>query len=132
MNNSSDYGQGYQPQYPPQQPAPGLAYPQPMPPQQVVPPSFAYPQQGYGMPQQQMMMPPQPQQINVMVNNSVGVAGPSVRRHPPTAIRLIYFLCIGLYLGMFWLGLAVFFMCTIVGIPLGVMMLKQVPTVMLL
>ena len=136
-----EYRHGYQPQpsaslqpYPPQsvhpmpgqypqQPAPGLAYPQQM----------QYPQGGM-YPQQQMP-------INLVVSNvnnntasavaGVGYMG-MVRRHPPMPIRLIYFFCIGLYLGSFWAGIALCACCTVVGIPLGMKMLKQVPMLMLL
>jgi uncharacterized membrane protein YccF (DUF307 family) len=84
---------------------------------------------------QQMMMPqpmpyPQPMympQTNVNVN-----IGYQQKKQIPMIIRIVYFLCIGMYLGMFWLGVALFLCCTIIGLPLGLMMLNQLPAVLTL
>jgi hypothetical protein len=47
--------------------------------------------------------------------------------HPSTMVRLIYFGVIGWWLGSTWLMLALCLMCTVIGIPLGMLMLKFLP-----
>ena len=42
---------------------------------------------------------------------------------------LIYFLFIGWWVGLTWLSLALMAMCTIIGIPIGIIMLKYLPQV---
>lgn len=117
MNNYSnyppEYSQGYQPQQPP------VYHPQ-----QPVPPS--YPQPGYGMPQQQMayQQPMYAPQINV----NMGYQRPQVSM----GIRMLYFIFIGSWLGICWLGIALGFCCSIVGLPIGLMMLNRLGAVMTL
>jgi Inner membrane component domain len=132
-----------QPQPAPQQPGYSSGYqPQPMPyppqPMQPQTPQMVYPQQPMmGYPQQmvypQPMMMPYPQQMvmapQMNVNVNIGAQKPQQVSMP---IRIIYFICIGSWLGMLWLGVALGFMMTIVGIPIGLMMLNRLGTVMTL
>lgn len=126
------YANGYQ-----QQP-----YPQPSQqpfyaPQQYPPPGYPpQPQQvAYPYPQQQMMvsqpMPyPQPMympQTNVNVN--IGYQRP---QQVSMLVRMIYFCFVGWWLGMFWLGLALGFCVSIIGLPIGLMMLNRLGAVMTL
>jgi hypothetical protein len=47
--------------------------------------------------------------------------------HPSLVVRLIYFLFIGCWLGSIWLALALLLCVTIIGLPLGVVMLYVTP-----
>lgn len=133
----AQYPQQMPPQYPPPQPYAQQPYPQPAmpqyPPQQ---PQMPYAQQGYASYPQQSMPGYPPQQINVMVNNvNSAYAGLVAPMRPPQtsmAVRMIYFVCIGWWLGMFWLGMALVFCCTIIGMPIGIMMLNRLPAVLTL
>ncbi len=51
---------------------------------------------------------------------------------PPVLVRLVYFLLIGWWLTVAWLGLALVAMCTIIGFPLGLKMLAATPSVLAL
>jgi uncharacterized membrane protein YccF (DUF307 family) len=80
-----------------------------------VPPQYQpYPQQ---------MMYPQ-QQINV----NVGYQRPQISM----LVRMIYFLCLGWWLGLFWLSIALSFCVSIIGLPIGLMMLNRLGAVMTL
>ncbi|HEX3642927.1 MAG TPA: YccF domain-containing protein [Ktedonobacteraceae bacterium] len=109
-----EYQGGYQqqppqqPYYPPQQA--GYPYQQPVPPQYQ-----PYPQQ---------MMYPQ-QQINV----NVGYQRP---QQISMLVRFIYFCFVGWWIGMLWLGIALGFCCSIIGLPIGLMMLNRLGAVMTL
>ena len=47
-------------------------------------------------------------------------------------VRALYFCFIGLWLGIFWTVLAWLLMVTIIGLPLGILMLNRIPQVMTL
>lgn len=51
---------------------------------------------------------------------------------PGCLVRTLYFLFVGLWLGLFWTGAAWFLLLTIVGLPLGLLMLNRLPQVMTL
>ncbi len=51
------------------------------------------------------------------------------RRNPGCLLQLLWFLVIGWWLGLLWIAVAWLFMVTIVGAPLGVMMLDKLPRV---
>jgi len=66
----------------------------------------------------------------------VNVAGPQIiyrpQEGPGLAVRAIWFVFIGWYLGFFWILLAALLNSTIIGLPLGLMMFNAVPKVMTL
>jgi len=51
---------------------------------------------------------------------------------PGCIVRALYFCCIGLWLGFFWTGAAWFLLVTVIGLPLGILMLNRIPQVMTL
>ena len=146
-----DYANGYQSQpypqqpqqpiYPPQQYQPPGGYPpsQPLapgyPPQQQ---PMAYPQAGY-VPQQQMMMPqtpqpmmyPQPMMMAPQMNVNVNI-GNQRPQQVSMLVRMIYFCLVGWWAGMFWLSIALSFCCSIIGLPIGLMMFNRLGAVMTL
>ena len=142
------YGNGYQsqplqpsPPQPQQFQQPGYPQPQQMPGYPPQTPPMAYPpQQPMGYPQQQMMMPQmgyqqpmmQPQmmmmpQMNVNVN--VGNQKPE---QVNMLVRIIYFCFVGWWLGMFCLSFALSCMVTIIGIPLGLLIINRLGFIMTL
>lgn len=143
------YTNGYQSQpYPPQQPQqfqqPGYHPPQPMPGYPPQTPPVTYPpqqpmQQGYPqqqmiypqqMPYQQPMMQPQMMMMPQMnVNVNVGNQSP---QQVSMLVRIIYFCFVGWWLGMFWLGIALSLMATIIGLPIGLMMINRTGAIMTL
>lgn len=54
------------------------------------------------------------------------------RDNPGCLLQLLWFALIGWWLGQVWMAVAWFFMVTIVGIPIGVMMLNKLPKVIAL
>ncbi|NTU78492.1 MAG: YccF domain-containing protein [Chloroflexales bacterium] len=68
-------------------------------------------------------MAPAPSPVIVLAQQAAG---------PGCLVRALYFCCIGLWLGFFWTGLAWFLLVTIIGLPLGLMMLNRIPQVMTL
>jgi hypothetical protein len=77
------------------------------------------------------------QTINVTVQAPVTPPAPVVvlaqqATGPGCLVRALYFCFIGLWLGAFWTGLAWFLLVTIIGLPLGIMMLNRIPQVMTL
>ncbi|NWJ97484.1 MAG: hypothetical protein HXX20_16995, partial [Chloroflexi bacterium] len=137
QGNQPAPGYGYPPQsnqpapgygYPPQgnQPAPGYGYP----PQGNQPaPGYGYPLQGnqpapgYGYPTQ-VQPPYYPQQGRVIMN--------AERSGPSMLIRSIWFIFIGSWLGFFWLSVGYSICLTVLGLPLGLVMLNRLPAVMTL
>lgn len=128
MNNypnqsNPEYQGGYQ-QQPPQQPY----YPPQQtgyPPQQPMPPQY---QQG-PYPQQQMMYPQPMMAPQTQVNVNIGYQRP---QQISMLVRFIYFCFVGWWIGMFWLGIALGFCCSIIGLPIGLMMLNRLGAVMTL
>jgi hypothetical protein len=51
---------------------------------------------------------------------------------PGCLVRALYFCFIGLWLGALWTGLAWFLLVSIIGLPLGLLMLNRIPQVMTL
>ena len=47
-------------------------------------------------------------------------------------VRALYFIFIGWWAGLIWLNVGYFFVLTIIGLPLGLVMLNRLPTVMTL
>lgn len=77
------------------------------------------------------------QTINVTVQAAAPIPSPVVVLAQQTAgpgclVRGLYFLFVGLWLGAFWTGIAWFLLITIIGLPLGLLMLNRIPQVMTL
>lgn len=64
-----------------------------------------------------------------MTNGPVVV---ETRRNPGCLIQLIWFVFIGWWLGQAWMVIAWLFMISIIGIPIGIMMLNMLPKVIAL
>ena len=47
-------------------------------------------------------------------------------------MRALYFIFIGWWAGLFWLNIGYFFVLTVIGLPVGLMMLNRLPTVLTL
>jgi uncharacterized membrane protein YccF (DUF307 family) len=100
---------------PPQQPS---GWPTPQQPAYYPPPQMYYP-------------PPMPQQI--VVNQSVNVAGGAMSKQQfNLLIRLLYFLFFGWWIGITWACIALLFCATIIGLPIGLIMLHYLPAVLTL
>jgi len=52
--------------------------------------------------------------------------------NPGCLVRALYFCVIGLWLGMFWTGIAWLLLVSIIGLPLGIWMLNRIPQIMTL
>ena len=50
-------------------------------------------------------------------------------QQPPWLVRALYFIFIGWWLSLFWAGIAWLLCITIIGLPIGVLMLNGLPTV---
>src|SRR6266568_6821629 len=133
-------GNGYQQQqsYPPQQSSPQWQTPsrpsqQPpegtwQPPLQPLPPP-PYPQQYPPQMQQPGMYPPA-QPIMVMPQQIVNVN--IQQKQHGLFMRALYFIFIGWWAGLFWLNMGYFFVLTVIGLPVGLLMLNRLPTVLTL
>lgn len=80
---------------------------------------------------------PQPINVNVTVASPAAAAAPFVvvaqqAAGPGCLVRTLYFLFVGLWLGLLWTGVAWFLLVTIIGLPLGLLMLNRLPQVMTL
>lgn len=107
----------------------------PAPPQPLAPP--------YSAPAQPPMPAPMPslnQTINVTVQAPAAAPAPTpvviinqqAAAGPGCLVRSLYFLFIGLWFGALWTGLAWFLLVSIIGLPLGLLMLNRIPQVMTL
>jgi uncharacterized membrane protein YccF (DUF307 family) len=105
-----------QPMYPPQMQQPMYPPPvqQPIYPPQMQQPMYPYP------PAQPVMMPQQVVNVNIQQNQ------------PGLFIRALYFLFIGWWAGLIWLNIGYFFVVTIIGLPVGLIMLNRLPLIMTL
>ena len=65
-----------------------------------------------------------------MTNSSVQVI--HNESGPGLLVRALYFIFIGIWLGLFWVLLAWIFNLTIIGLPLGLAMINRLPQVMTL
>lgn len=65
-----------------------------------------------------------------MTNSSVHVI--HNESGPGLLVRALYFIFIGIWLGLFWVLLAWIFNLTIIGLPLGLAMINRLPQVMTL
>lgn len=100
------------------------------------------PQAAAPLAQQSAAMSPVPalnQTINVTVQAPVAAPAPTPvvvlaqqAAGPGCLVRGFYFLFVGLWLGALWTGIAWFLLVTIIGLPLGLMMLNRIPQVMTL
>jgi hypothetical protein len=66
---------------------------------------------------------PAPSPVIVMAQQAAG---------PGCLVRALYFVFVGLWLGAAWTGVAWFLLITVVGLPLGLLMLNRIPQVMTL
>lgn len=64
-----------------------------------------------------------------LVNKKNGVSQFLPKRQPSLVVRAFYFVLIGWWFSLLWAGLAWALCATIIGLPLGVMMLHALPTV---
>jgi len=55
-----------------------------------------------------------------------------IERGPGCLVRGLYFLFIGIWLGLIWVVIAWFFNLTIIGLPIGLLMINRIPQVMTL
>jgi Inner membrane component domain len=139
----SEYAQAYpitpaQTQVLPPMPQPSTPYSTPPPAYTpVVQPTYAapvYQQPVYAAPPPPVYMPQIVQQVNVIqqvsaVQQSVSRPVYYVNHGPSMAVCVTYFLFVGWWVGLMWLSLAITLMCTIIGIPLGILMLRYLPQV---
>jgi len=56
---------------------------------------------------------------------AAGVASAGGRTHPPTILRLVYFLFIGCWAGFIWIGVAALLCISVIGLPIGLMMFSR-------
>jgi hypothetical protein len=66
---------------------------------------------------------PAPSPVIVLAQQAAG---------PGCLVRALYFLFVGVWLGALWTGVAWFLLITIIGLPLGLLMLNRIPQVMTL
>lgn len=113
-------------------------YEQPLQTVQPTMPTMPPQQQGYFQPSVPMQQPqpyyqppmyaPLQPQVNVMVNQMIGVR----RRQTSMAVRVLYFLFIGSWLGLLWGMTALFLICTFIGAPVGLVMLGKTGKILFL
>lgn len=102
----------------PQPPLPPYQQPFTPTPQMYPSPLQPYPQQ---MPMYQPMIAPQ---MNNVVVVNVNKSSPSF------FVRVFWYIFIGWWLGFFWLNAGYFFCFTIIGLPLGLVMLNRLPWIL--
>jgi uncharacterized membrane protein YccF (DUF307 family) len=81
-----------------------------------------------------MYMPPQQPVIVNVSNQQMQYAPVYMQRKqgPGCVVSTLYFLFIGSWLGLCWLSIALLLCCTIILIPVGMQMIKQLPMAFLL
>src|SRR2546429_7252143 len=79
---------------------------------------------------QQPGMYPPAQPIMVMPQQIVNVN--IQQKEHGLFMRALYFIFIGWWAGLFWLNMGYFFVLTVIGLPVGLMMLNRLPTVLTL
>jgi len=111
------------------------AAPQPPVPQPVAAPvTRGNPEIG---PTQAVALPASPFNQTINVNVQAAAPSPVVVMAPTVAgpgclVRALYFLFIGLWLGAIWTGVAWALLVSVIGLPLGLLMLNRLPQVMTL
>jgi uncharacterized membrane protein YccF (DUF307 family) len=89
---------------------------------------------------QVMTLRPQSQQTNINVATSTTAGGVtnivnvnmSGARQNSMLLRIMYFLFIGCWVGYIWANIGYFFCVTVLGLPLGLIMLNRLPAVLTL
>src|SRR5579859_5024501 len=128
----------YPPPQPTSQPPEGTWQPQPQqsyaqyPPQrwQQQPPQGYAGQPMYAPQMQQPMYPYPPVQPLMMPQQIVNV---NIQQHQHSLfVRALYFFFIGWWAGLIWLNIGYFFVLTVIGLPIGLLMLNRLPLVMTL
>ena len=111
-------------------PQPPMPNPQPM---YYSPQGYPLPPQPYPM-QQQPVPYPQPYFLpqQMMAQNYVMVNMQVNKPQVNFLIRVIYFFCVGWWLGMCWISIALLLCMSIIGLPVGVMMLNYLPAILTL
>ncbi len=90
-----------------------------------------YYQQPYPYQQQMMYYPPAPQPV--IINNMMQQTTINNRTRQINAlVRTLYFLFIGWWLGLMWIGIALGLCCTIIGFPVAVIIFHYLPAVLTL
>lgn len=64
--------------------------------------------------------------------NNTGTVYVETQRSPGCLLQILWFAFIGIWLGQVWMAVAWFFMITIIGIPIGIAMLNNVPKIIAL
>lgn len=105
---------------PPQQPYPPQYLPQGIPGQQIYTPQMQQPIYPNPPAQPIMMMPQQIVNVNIQ------------QHQHGLFVRALYFIFIGWWAGLIWLNIGYFFVLTIIGLPLGLVMLNRLPAVLTL
>lgn len=125
---SQPYPQQQQQVWQPQQQQP---YPQYPPQQWQQQPPQGYPGQQMYAPQMQQPMQPYPPGQPVMMPQQVVNVNIQQRQHG-LFVRALYFLFIGYWAGFIWLNIGYGLVLSVIGLPLGLMMLNRLPMVMTL
>lgn len=115
------------PMYAPQQPPAQQPYYQQQPSQQqFMPPTQPYQQPfPFAQPYQQ---PPAPYMPNMVNNVNINVQ----QKGHGFLIRAIYFVCVGWWLGLFWLHLGFALCALVITLPVGLIMLNRLPQILTL
>lgn len=83
---------------------------------------------GTGLYHQQTLTAPKSRQSSARVAPNIVI----IKQSQPLLLRLLYFIMIGWWATLFWWALALVLMCTLIGIPLGLRMIRATGTVLTL